>query len=49
MKDDLGLNIFVDNDPNWGGTFQYTENIIESLSILINKDLDLFSSKINQK
>ena len=28
---------------------QVTENIIESLSILINKDLDLFSSKINQK
>ena len=27
---------------------QVTENIIESLSILINKDLDLFSSKINQ-
>ena len=26
-----------------------TKNIIESLSILINKDLDLFSSKINQK
>jgi len=26
-----------------------TLNIIESLSILINKDLDLFSSKINQK
>ena len=25
-----------------------TNNIIESLSILINKDLDLFSSKINQ-
>ena len=25
------------------------ENIIESLSVLINKDLDLFSSKINQK
>ena len=25
-----------------------TTNIIESLSILINKDLDLFSSKINQ-
>ena len=25
-----------------------TKNIIESLSILINKDLDLFSSKINQ-
>ena len=26
-----------------------TKNIIESLSILINKDLDLFSSTINQK
>ena len=26
-----------------------TKDIIESLSILINKDLDLFSSKINQK
>jgi peptidyl-tRNA hydrolase, PTH1 family len=26
-----------------------TNNIIESLSILIKKDLDLFSSKINQK
>ena len=26
-----------------------TKNIIESLSILINKDLELFSSKINQK
>jgi len=26
-----------------------TKNIIESLSILIRKDLDLFSSKINQK
>ena len=26
-----------------------TKNIIEFLSILINKDLDLFSSKINQK
>ena len=26
-----------------------TNNIIESLTILMNKDLDLFSSKINQK
>ena len=26
-----------------------TQNILESLPILINKDLDLFSSKINQK
>ena len=28
---------------------EVTKHIIESLSILINKDLDLFSSKINQK
>ena len=28
---------------------EVTNNIIESLSILIKKDLDLFSSKINQK
>ena len=27
---------------------EVTKNIVESLSILINKDLDLFSSKINQ-
>ena len=28
---------------------EVTKNIIESMSILIKKDLDLFSSKINQK
>jgi len=28
---------------------EVTKNIIESLSILMDKDLDLFSSKINQK
>jgi len=28
---------------------EVTKNIVESLSILINKNLDLFSSKINQK
>ena len=28
---------------------EVTKNIIESMSILISKDLDLFSSKINQK
>ena len=28
---------------------EVTKNIIESMSVLINKDLDLFSSKINQK
>ena len=32
-----------------GNVEQVTKNIIESLSILIKKDLDLFSSKINQK
>jgi PTH1 family peptidyl-tRNA hydrolase len=28
---------------------EITKNIIESFSILIKKDLDLFSSKVNQK
>ena len=28
---------------------EVTNNIIKSLSILIKKDLDLFSSKVNQK
>ena len=28
---------------------EVTKNITDSISILINKDLDLFSSKINQK
>ena len=32
-----------------GNVEEVTKNIIESLSILIEKDLDLFSSKINQK
>ena len=32
-----------------GNVDEVTKNITESLSILINKDLDLFSSKINQK
>ena len=32
-----------------GNVEKVTQNIIESLSILINKDLDLFSSKINQQ
>ena len=31
------------------GVDEVTKNIIESLPALINKDLDLFSSKINQK
>jgi len=32
-----------------GNVQEVTKNIIDSMSILINKDLDLFSSKINQK
>jgi len=32
-----------------GNVEEVTKNITKSLSILINKDLDLFSSKINQK
>jgi len=32
-----------------GNVEEVAKNITESLSILINKDLDLFSSKINQK
>ena len=32
-----------------GNVQEVTKNIIDSISILINKDLDLFSSKINQQ
>ena len=32
-----------------GNVEEVTKNIINSISILIDKDLDLFSSKINQK
>ena len=32
-----------------GNVEKVIQNITESLSILINKDLDLFSSKINQQ
>ena len=39
-------NFSVDEKQN---VERVTKNIIEFLSILINKDLDLFSSKINQK
>ena len=39
-------NFSNDEKDNVG---EVTKNIIESLSILISKDLDLFSSKINQK
>ena len=39
-------NFSIDEKQN---VEEVTKNIIESLSILIKKDLDLFSSKINQK
>jgi len=45
-----GSDHVLDNFSNdeKGNVEIVTKNIIESLSILINKDLDLFSSKINQ-
>jgi PTH1 family peptidyl-tRNA hydrolase len=50
-KNSTGTDHVLDNFSNdeIGNVKQMTKNIIESLSILINKDLDLFSSKINQK
>jgi len=41
------LDNFSENEKQ--NVEKVTNDIIESLSILINKDLDLFSSKINQK
>ena len=50
-KNSTGTDHVLDNFSNdeKGNVEIVTKNIIESLSILINKDLDLFSSKINQK
>ena len=50
-KNSTGGDHVLDNFSNdeKGNVEEVTKNIIESLSILINKDLDLFSSKINQK
>ena len=50
-KDSTGTDHVLDNFSNdeKGNVEEVTKNIINSLSILINKDLDLFSSKINQK
>ena len=46
-----GSDHVLDNFSNdeKGNIEEVTKNIIESLSILIKKDLDLFSSKVNQK
>jgi PTH1 family peptidyl-tRNA hydrolase len=48
-KDSTGADHVLDNfsDDEKQKVEKITNNIIESLSILINKDLDLFSSKIN--
>jgi PTH1 family peptidyl-tRNA hydrolase len=50
-KDSTGIDHVLDNfsDDEKQNVEKVTDNIIKSLSILINKDLDLFSSKINQK
>ena len=50
-KDSTGTDHVLDNFSNdeKGNVEEVTKSITESLSILINKDLELFSSKINQK
>ena len=50
QKNSTGADYVLDNFSNEekDNMQEVTKNIIESLSILINKDLDLFSSKINQ-
>jgi PTH1 family peptidyl-tRNA hydrolase len=49
--DSTGTDHVLDNfsDDEKQNVEKVTNNIIESLSILINKNLDLFSSKINQR
>ena len=49
-KNSTGADHVLDNFSNdeKGNVEKLTKNITESLSSLINKDLDLFSSKINQ-
>ena len=51
QKDSTGAEHVLDNFSidEKGSIEKVNKNITESLSILINKDLDLFSSKINQK
>ena len=50
-KNSTGADHVLDNFSNdeKGNVEEVAKNITESLSILINKDLDLFSSKINQE
>ena len=51
QNNSTGAEHVLDNFSNdeKGNMEKVANNIIESLSILINKDIDLFSSKINQK
>jgi PTH1 family peptidyl-tRNA hydrolase len=51
QKNSTGADYVLDNFSNEekDNMQEVVKNIIESLSILINKDLNLFSSKINQK
>ena len=51
QKNSTGADHVLDNFSidEKGSIEKVNKNITESLSILINKDLDLFSSKINQK
>ena len=35
-KDNQKFNIFINNDPDWGGTYQYTELIVKALKLKIN-------------
>ena len=51
QKNSTGADYVLDNFSNEekDNMQEVAKNIIESLSILINKDLELFSSKINQK
>ena len=51
QKNSTGADHVLDNFSNEekGNVEKLTKNITESLSFLINKDLDLFSSKINQQ
>ena len=50
-KDNTGADHVLDDFSNEekNDVDGITKNIIESLSFLIKKDLDLFSSKVNQK
>ena len=50
-KDSTGTDHVLDNfsADEKQNVEKVTNNIIESISFLINKDLDLFSSKINQR